>query len=163
MVTFGKSFAALFNASALLLVTACGGGGDSGVATGSSTGYTTSAAVTYTPAAVAGELMTYTVDPTSLSHSYTTTESQYAITGTTGSGTLICQGNGTYSLLGISNNRIVILPNEIMLGAIRHNFGAGIQTVLVLGLSHPVTTHAGVSGPFDFLSRPCVNGTCASA
>lgn len=153
-----------FSASTLVFLSGCGGGGGGGVAPSSAapSAGTTATPTTYTAAAVAGELVTYTVDPGSLSYSYSITESQYGLTGATGSGTLTSLGNGNYSLSGIPNSRIVILPNGVMLGAIRHNFGAGVQTVPVLGLSSPVTSLAGVAGTFNFLSRQCVNGTCGA-
>ena len=62
--------------SSLALVACGGGGGGTGTPPP-----TASTAVTYTAAALPGELVTYTVDPGALTYSYTITESQYGLTG----------------------------------------------------------------------------------
>src|SRR6185369_7523954 len=85
------------------LLASCGGGGGS-----------SSAATQYTSVAMAGELLTYTVDPVALTYSYTITESQFGLTGKTGSGTLVRNLDGSYSPSGIPNARIVILPNGLL-------------------------------------------------
>ena len=136
---------------------ACGGGGGGGT-----TAASTSAPVTYTAAATPGELVTYTVDPGLLTYSYTITESQYGLTGQTGSGMLTALGNNGYSLSGIPSSRIQILPNGLLLGAIRHNFGAGVTTVPVMGLSNPVTSLTGVAGTYNYISRGCVSNICGT-
>jgi hypothetical protein len=144
-------------ALSVVIISACGGGGGGGGSTA-----TTTAPVTYVAAATVGELVSYTVDPSALTYSYTITESQYGLTGQTGSGTLTSLGNNGYSLSGIPNSRIQILPNGIMLGAIRHNFGAGVTTVPVMGLANPVSTFTGVAGTYNYISRNCVSGVCVS-
>jgi hypothetical protein len=133
----------------------CGGGGST-----TTTPAAISAAVTYTAAATPGELVTYTVDPGLLTYSYTITESQYGLTGQTGSGTLTALGNNGYSLSGIPSSRIQILPNGLLLGAIRHNFGTGVKTVPIMGLSNPVTNLAGVAGTYNYISSSCVANSC---
>src|SRR5450830_1363648 len=138
---------------------ACGGGGGGGTPAAAAS---TSAPVTYTAAATPGELVSYTVDPGLLTYSYTITESQYGLTGQTGSGTLTALGNNGYSLSGIPSSRIQILPNGLMLGAIRHNFGAGVTTVPVMGLSNPVSSLAGVAGTYNYISRGCVSNSCGA-
>jgi hypothetical protein len=143
---------------------ACGGGGGGGTptTTTAATPSATSASVTYTAAATPGELVTYTVDPGLLTYSYTITESQYGLTGQTGTGTLTSLGNNGYSLSGIPSSRIQILPNGLMLGAIRHNFGSGVKTVPVMGLSNPVSSLASVAGTYNYIGRGCVANACGS-
>lgn len=143
----------------VIFVAACSGGG--GGSTGTSS--TNSSPVTYTSAATPGELVSYTVDTGALTYAYTITESQYGLTGQAGSGTLTALGNNGYALSNIANSRIQILPNGLMLGAIRHNFGAGVTTVPVMGLSNPVSTLASVAGTYNYISRGCVSGTCGTA
>lgn len=137
-------------------LTACGGGGGGGSSSSSSSG------TTYVTAAAPGELVTYTVDTTALTYSYTITESQYGLTGTTGSGTLTSLGNHVYSLSGIANSRIVALPNGLMMGAIRENFGAGVTTYPVVGMTNPTSTLAGLAGTYNVISRGCVSGVCST-
>lgn len=145
---------------------ACGGGGGDGSTPPTITTPTpiaTSAAVTYTAAATPGELLTYTVDPGMLTYSYTITESQYGLTGQTGSGTLTALGNNHYSLSGIPNSRIQILPNGLLVGAIRHDFGTGVKTVPIMGLSNPVISLAAVAGTYNYISGACVANACGMA
>lgn len=132
-----------------LAVTACGGGGGGG---GSST---TSSPTTYTAAAAPGELVTYTVDTSALTYSYTITESQYGLANQSGSGSLTKVANNVYTLSGVNNGTVAILPNGMMLGSIRHNFGAGVQTVPVMGITNPISSIAGVAGTYNYVTRGC--------
>jgi hypothetical protein len=70
----------------------CGGGGGGGAS---------SAATQYTSVAMAGELLTYTVDPVALTYSYTITESQFGLDGKSASGTLVRNFDGSYTPSGI--------------------------------------------------------------
>lgn len=133
------------------LVLASCGGGDS-----------PSAPVQYTSVAMAGELVTYTVDPLALTYSYTITESQFGLQGKTGSGTLVRNGDGTYSPSGIPNARIVILPNGLLLGAVRENFGGGVITVPIIGMSSPVSTIGALAATYNYLHRGCLSALCAT-
>lgn len=62
-------FAAALMSAALA---GCGGGG----------GGSAAAPTTYTAAAMAGELLTYTLDTANLTYTYTITDSMYGLTGT---------------------------------------------------------------------------------
>jgi hypothetical protein len=157
MCSFLRAFSTLATLGLLsAFLTACGGGGSGGGSTSS-----TSSGTTYVTAAAPGELVTYTVDTTALTYSYTITESQYGLTGTTGSGTLTSLGNNAYSLSGIANSRIVTLPNGFMMGAIRHDFGDGngVKTYPVVGMTNPTSTLAGMTGTYNFISRGCITGS----
>ncbi|MBE7418889.1 MAG: hypothetical protein HS128_14330 [Ideonella sp.] len=133
------------------LLASCGGGGS-----------TSSQATQYTSVAMAGELLTYTIDPVALTYSYTITESQYGLTGKTGSGTLVRNGDGSYSPSGIPNARIVILPNGLLLGAVRERFGAAVVTVPIIGLSQPVSTLGGLAATYNYMHRGCLGIACAT-
>lgn len=139
------------------LLSACGGGG------GSTTGpVASSTSQTYTAAATPGELVSYTVDPVALTYSYTITESQYGLTGAKGSGSLTALGTNGYSLSGIPGSRIQLLPNGLMLGSIKHDFGAGVKTVAVMGMSSPVSSLNGVAGTYNFVSYNCSTNSCTA-
>lgn len=116
----------------------------------------------YTSVAMAGELLTYTVDPVKLTYSYTITESQFNLNGRTGSGTLVRNGDGSFSPSGIPNARIVILPNGLLLGAIRENFGGGVITVPIIGLSSPVSTLGALAATYNYMHRGCLGALCAT-
>lgn len=120
------------------------------------------APVQYTSVAMAGELLTYTVDPLALTYSYTITESQFGLQGKTGSGTLVRNGDGTYSPSGIPNARIVILPNGLLLGAVRENFGGGVVTVPIVGMSSPLSTIGALATTYNYMHRGCLSALCAT-
>jgi hypothetical protein len=132
------------------LLASCGGGGTSGSPT------------QYTSVAMAGELLTYTVDPVALTYSYTITKSAFNLDGKTGSGMLVRNADGSYSPSGIPNARIVILPNGLLLGAVRENFGAGVITVPIIGMSNPVSTIAALAATYNYMHRGCLSAVCAT-
>lgn len=149
-----KLLAAISMVSGLI---ACGGGG------GSSGSGPSSIPTSYAAAAAPGELVTYNIDTAALTYSYTITESQYGLTNQTGSGTLTRVANNVYTLSGIPNSTIAVLPNGMMTGSIRHNFGAGLQTVPVMGISNPVSSVAALAGTYNYISRGCSSiSACAS-
>lgn len=154
---YGVTTLALFTSA--LLIGCSGGGGDS-AASSTSTGV--SAATSYTAAAMAGELLTYTVDTTSLTYNYTITESQYGLNGKTGSGTLVRNSDGTYSPSGISNAKVAILPNGLLLGAIRETINGVLTTIPIVGMSNPVTDLNLAAGTYNYVQRYCIAGTCYS-
>ncbi len=133
------------------LLASCGGGDSS-----------SSSPTTYTSVAMAGELLTYTVDPVALTYSYTITESQFNLNGKTGSGTLVRNADGSYSPSGIPNARIVILPNGLLLGAVRERFGASVVTVPIIGLSNPVSTVSALAATYNYMHRGCLAAACAT-
>lgn len=143
-------------ASALL--TGCGGGGGGGG--GSAAPAPTP--ITFTGAAGAGELVTYTMDTTSLTYSYTIVESQYGLTGKTGSGTLAANADGTYSLSNIPNSKAVILKNGMLVAAIRESFGGVTKTVTIFGVSNPLTTLAAAAATYNYESYQCPTTNCST-
>src|SRR4051794_20470102 len=132
------------------LLASCGGGG------------TSSSATQYTSVAMAGELLTYSIDPVALTYSYTITESQFGLNGKTGSGTLVRNPDGSYSPSGIPNARIVILPNGLLLGAVRERFGSAVVTVPIIGLSNPVTSVASLAATYNYMHRGCLSTVCVT-
>jgi len=132
------------------LLAACGGGGSSSTGT------------QYTSVAMAGELLSYTIDPVALTYSYTITESQFGLTGKTASGTLVRNADGSYSPSGIPNARIVILPNGLLLGAMRERFGSAVVTVPIIGLSNPVGSVASLAATYNYMHRGCLSAVCAT-
>lgn len=132
------------------LLASCGGGGSSGSPT------------QYTSVAMAGELLTYTIDPVALTYSYTITESQFNLNGKTGSGTLVRNLDGSYSPSGIPKARIVILPNGLLLGAVRENFGGTVVTVPIIGLRDPVSSLTALAATYNYMHRGCLSVVCAT-
>lgn len=133
-----------------LVIASCGGGGSS-----------ESSGTTYSSVAMAGELIDYTIDTANLTYSYTIVESQFGLTGRTGSGTLTRNGDGSYSPSGIPNARIVVLPNGLLVGAVRERFGASVITVPIIGLNNPVTTTTELAATYNYMHRACLAAVCA--
>lgn len=150
-------------ASVVLFVALAGCGGGGGGGTDSTSTSTTSTPTSYSSVALAGELVTYSVDTTRMTYSYTITESQFGLTGHSGSGSLVKVGNGVYGLSNIPGASLVELPNGLLLGAVRDNFGTRMVTVPIMGFSNPVSSFAAAAGLYNFIQRSCVSTTCASA
>lgn len=149
----------LFNLSFIaLLLTGCGGGGS---VTPSTATTTTATEVNYTAAATIGELINYKIDTSKLTYSYTITDSQYGLDGKSGSGTLIRNANGTYSPSGISNGKIAVLPNGLMMGALRETINGTLTTIPVLGISNPVADLSKLADIYDYVAKLCIPGGCA--
>lgn len=141
----------------VVCLVSCGGGGGGGG------GVQVPDSPSFTAVAMAGELLTYTLNTTNLTYSYTITDSQYGLTGKTGSGTLIHNSDGTYSPSGISNAKIAILPNGLLLGAIRETLNGTPTTIPIIGMSNPVTTLDSGAGTYNFVQRSCLGVSCVSA
>lgn len=130
---------------AVVLLASCGGGND---------------ATTYRTVALAGELIDYTLDTDNLTYNYTITESQFGLDGTTGSGTLTRNADGSYTPSGAPGSRVVVLPNGLMLGAVRGNFGATDVTTPIIGLTDPAPTSAALAADYNFVQRGCTANVC---
>lgn len=135
------------------LLASCGGGGGGGDASSTK----------FSSVAMAGELLDYTIDTTNLTYSYTITESQFGLSGKTGSGTLVRNVDGSYSPSGVPNARVVVLPNGLLLGAVRERFGASVITVPIIGLSSPVTTLTAIAGDYNYIHRNCLLAVCGAS
>jgi hypothetical protein len=134
---------------AVALLASCGGGNDD--------------ATRYQSVAMAGELIDYTVDTTKLTYAYTITESQFGLAGVTGTGTLTGNADGSYTPSGAPEARLVILPNGLLLGAVRERFGAGLVTTPIVGLKDPVTTIAAFAADYNYVQRSCASGVCPAS
>lgn len=132
---------------AAALVAACGGGDDND-------------APHYHSVALAGDLVDYSIDTTRLTYSYTITESQFGLTGTTNSGTLTRNGDGSYSPSGAPESRLIVLPNGILFGAVRERFGTDLVTVPIMGVKDPVSTTAALAADYNYVQRSCAGATC---
>ena len=150
----------------VLMLAACGGGGGGGGTTdllpppGPAPVPTST---DYASVALAGELLTYTLDTSKLTYSYTITDSAYGLNGKSGSGTLSKNTDGSYSPSGIPNAKVVVLPNGLLLGAIREVINGATTTIPVLGMSSPVTSIAAGAGIYNFVQRSCLSGACSSS
>ena len=144
--------------SVFLSLLACGGGGGGSGSLGASTN------IGYQSVATAGELVSYSVDKTNLTYSYTISESAYGKTGSNGSGTLTLNADGTYTPSGFTNGRIKILENGLLVGAIYEDLnGDSVKEIIpVLGISNPVTSAVDAAGVYNFVSRQCVVAGCIS-
>ena len=132
---------------AVALLVSCGGADDAEV-------------TRYQSVAMAGELIDYTLDTTKLTYTYTITESQFGLAGTTGTGTLTRNNDGSYTPSGAPEARLIILPNGLLFGAVRERFGASVVTTPIIGLRDPVTTMAALAADYNYLQRGCLSAAC---
>lgn len=131
---------------AVALLVSCGGGSD---------------ATRYQSVAMAGELIDYRLDTTSLTYTYTITESQFGLAGTTGTGTLTRNADGSYTPSGAPDARVITLPNGLLLGAVRERFGASVVTTPIIGISNPATTIEALTADYNYVQRGCAAAVCA--
>jgi len=137
----------------LLLVQACGGGGDSS----SSSTSTTS---TYTSSGSVGELLSYAIDTTNKTYSYTVLKSAYNLVGTTGSGTLTSNTDGSYTPSENSNARIYNISGGLVVGSAYLNLsGSTYTSVPFIGVNSPVTTLSTLAGTYNYLGFSCTSPT----
>lgn len=117
-------------------------------------------ATNFTASAMAGELLTFTLDTSALTYSYTITESLYDLTGISRSGKLINNGDGTYTPSLVNNGTVATLPNGLLQTSIRETFNGVTRTIPVMGIANPVTTLSNTT--FNFIQRSCWSGYCES-
>lgn len=143
-------------AAALLFLGGCGGGGG-----GAAPAAPASSPSTFTGAATVGELVSFTVDFTRLSYSYTILESQYGLAGTMRQGTLTANADGSYSLSGVPGGKLAVY-NGILHAAIMENFNGVTKTVPVVAVDSPATSMAAVASTYNYESFQCAALGCAN-
>ena len=149
-----RLYVIVLSAVAVLLAGCNSGGGGTPTASAPPA----SSAVTYTSVGGAGELLTYTLDTSSLKYSYKITHSSYGLAGVSGSGTLTANTNGTYTPKGMPNVRIVPAQNGLLIGAVRLAINGTQKIVPLIGVQHPLTSFAAIAGTYNY-----VGGGCASS
>jgi hypothetical protein len=115
----------------------------------------------YHSVAMAGERIGYKIDTTNLTYTYTIAESQFGLAGSTGSGTLTSNSDGSYTPSGAPDARVIILPNGLMLGAVRERFGADVVTTPIIGIKDPVTSIAELAADYNYVQRGCASAVCS--
>jgi hypothetical protein len=148
--------------SSIALLSACGGGGGSGVATRPAT--PTTFAQTYTASATAGELLRYSIDTAALTYSYVITKSSYGCEVSTaachsGSGLLVKNSDGTYSPSTSLSSKVFALQNGLLVGSVVLNLNGADRRVPILGVANPATTTADLAGTYNFMSLQCAGKT----
>lgn len=148
----------LFIAVISLSIVSCGGSGNGG---GGGDG-TSESSATFTSSAGVGEIVTFTVDTTALTYSYTVTESSYGLEGQTGSGTLTGNSDGSYTPSGFPGSRIQVYENGIMVGAVTFEINGQTINAPVVGLASPITSVASLAGTYNLLGETCEGPMAAS-
>ena len=157
----GKFFKIAALVAVLIFISACGGGGSTTTSTATPTP-TTLFSQTYTASATAGELMTYSIDTSALTYSYTITKSSYGcevVTAAchTGSGTLIKNTDGTYSPTTSPTAKIYALKNGLLVGSVKLALNGIVQNVPILGVANPATAVGDLAGTFNYMSLQCTS------
>ncbi len=137
---------------------ACGGASGG---TGSPAPSTTSTAVTYTSTATAGELLDYTIDTSKLTYSYTITNSQFGLDGQGGSGTLVDNGDGTYSPTGMPKAKIFPVQNGMLVGEVKLTINGTDRVIPLIGFKNLVTALADIQGTYNYVERVCTSAAAS--
>ena len=120
-----------------------------------------SSSTTYNAVAAEGELLEYTLDVTNLTYSYKVTSSALGINNDTHTGTLIKNADGTYTPSLVTNAKVLILPNKLVVGVTKLNINGSDRYTLIVGV--PTTTNvqfSDISGAYNYVSLQCLTSAC---
>jgi hypothetical protein len=149
----------------ILLISACGGGGSSSSTT-STTSSTAASGFTssYSSSGSIGEVLTYVINTSNLTYTYTVTQSAFGLTGTTGSGTLISNTDGSYTPSGSPNSKVFAVNGGLLVGGVNLTINGTSKTVPILGVNSPITTLANLAGTYNYIGYSCAtnSGTISS-
>jgi len=117
---------------------------------------------TFTSSASIGELVSFSIDTSNNTYSYTITQSSFGLTGTTGSGTLIANSDGSYSPSTQTYSKIYAVKNGLLIGSINLTISGTTVNVPIYGTSSPITSIASLAGTYNYISSSCANNTSGS-
>jgi hypothetical protein len=144
--------------AAAVALAACGGGNSgNGAAPATTSG---ASPTTYAAVALAGEMVSYTIDTAQLTYRYTITASQYGLAGVTRSGNLVRNADGTYAPVGMVNGLVVARRDGLLLGAIRESFDGNLKTVPVIGTANPAAALDPGVATYDYTLLACPTALC---
>ncbi|MBW2299737.1 MAG: hypothetical protein JRF46_05535 [Deltaproteobacteria bacterium] len=151
----------LAGVAALGLITILATGGGGGVTT-------TTSGTTYNSGGSIGDLLTYTINTSNLSYSYNIVESDFELAGTTGSGTLTHNDDGTYTPSSDPNARLILLPNTLLVGGADLTVSGNPTTMLFAGVPALTTSYTAteIAGIYNYINFQCDDsldsGQCAA-
>jgi len=116
-----------------------------------------------------GDLLTYTIDTTNMAYFYEIVDSEYGLTGTTGSGTLVQNQDGTYSPFDDPDISLILLPNTVIVGGADVIVGGVDTFMLFAGVPALDTGYykpAEIAGIYNYIvfecDDPLEEGVCTS-
>ena len=137
------------------ILSACGGGGDDDDSESTST--------TYNSAASEGELLEYKIDETKLTYSYEIKSSAFGLEGSTGSGTLTKNPDGTYTPSSAINARVLMLPNKVLIGATTLRINGVDKFTLIAGVPEVDNVQfSDIAGTYNYVGLQCLSANCAN-
>lgn len=142
----------VFLSVSMVVLAACGGGGGGGSST---SGFSQ----TYTASAAQGELISYSVDTTKLTYSYTVIKSQYGCEVPTsdchsGSGSLTLNADKSFSVSGSSGSKFYALQSGLLVGTIKLG---SMPATPIIGIPNPISSGPSLAGTYNFISVQCPN------
>ena len=117
---------------------------------------------TFTSSASIGELVSFSIDTSNNTYSFTITQSSFGLTGTTGSGTLIANSDGSYSPSTQTYSKIYAVKNGLLIGSINLTISGTLVNVPIYGTSSPITSISSLAGTYNYISSSCANNTSGS-
>ena len=137
------------------ILSACGGGGDDDDSESTST--------TYNSAASEGELLEYKIDETKLTYSYEIKSSAFGLEGSTGSGTLTKNSDGTYTPSTAPTARVLMLPNKVLIGATTLHINGADKFTLIAGVPEVDNVQfSDIAGTYNYVGLQCLSANCAN-
>ena len=136
----------------LACLAACGGGGSGGGSAQTDTAFSK----TYIASAAAGEVLNYTFNSVNRTYSYQVVRSAYSIpTGTTGSGTLTANGDGSWSPSESPTSKVYAVSNGGVVGGVKISLNGTNREVPVYGIADPLTQVTDFAGTYNYVSLQC--------
>lgn len=114
---------------------------------------------TFTSSASIGELIDFTLDTEKQTYSYTITQSSYGLQGTSGSGTIISNTDGSYSPSTQTYSKIHGIKNGLLVGSVNLTINGTPVNVPIYGTSSPIKTVSALAGTYNYVSSTCSNNT----
>lgn len=142
-------FLVILIVSLSVMLSGCGGGGGSSTPSGFSQ--------TYTASAAQGELISYKVDTSNLTYSYTVIKSQYGCEVPTsechtGSGNLTQNADKSYSVAGNSASKFYALQSGLLIGTIKLG---SMPATPIIGIPNPISSGSSLAGTYNYISVQC--------
>ncbi|OQY17659.1 MAG: hypothetical protein B6I32_00130 [Desulfobacterium sp. 4572_20] len=138
----------------LLTIVGTGGGGGDGTSTSTTEGTTT-----FNSGGTIGDLLTYTIDTSvsPMTYSYEIVESDFGLDGTTGSGTLTKNADGTYTPSNDPKTNVILLANTLIVGGADVDVGGTETTMLFTGVPALTTNYTAseIAGTYNYINFEC--------
>jgi hypothetical protein len=129
----------------------CAGGGDDTASGNGQEGHK------FNSSGIIGDMLTYDIDTDNMTYSYEIISSAFGLEGTTGSGSLTQNADGTYSPSNDPDTRMILLPNTLIVGQSEITVQGSQTTMLFAGVPALTTnyTPSEIAGSYNYITYIC--------